>query len=209
MTPINPQTLQIGNFANLWRDIFVKNKEGLFQGYKGLREKEILTADATRAIREQMEQSSPFAFVWLHFCWENIILPIFVLNGCELEGRYKILTNAAAEENFHAVIFDKKDGILFDPTYEKFSDTALVEGSACKGTDCMKVVLGTGCFFFDLSFYFDRFEVPGQRIIPQIKDAGKYFREWLSKNPDYRNILLARDRGAAGTPPSSGLPENN
>lgn len=83
-------------------------------------------------LREAFDQSRPFAFIWNGLCWENIILPIFALNDYTLQGKYKVLTNAIKGQ-YHFVIFDSKNAVIYDPTFEKANDSRLIDGDLCKG----------------------------------------------------------------------------
>lgn len=110
-------------------------------------------------------------------CWENIIIPIYVLNGEKLDGRFKVLSNAEAKD-YHFVIYDKDTLTIYDPTYEKRLDLQ------SRGTERTKPMLGNACYFFDLGYYLREFELQGNgAFTSQLREYGGRFLDAVAVAP--------------------------
>lgn len=175
MKAIGISELSIGTFRDIWINIFLVNKYDVFALYEKMRF--ALTPEQKKMINEDIKNENPFTMIWNGLCWENVILPVYFLNGQKLSGRYKILTNAEADK-YHMVVFDCVEHLLIDPTYEKFQDCELLDGHSCKGTDCTKLMLGEQCFYFELEYYLRDFEIQGdQSFNTQLREVGGRFLE--------------------------------
>lgn len=174
MTKINPQNIVVGSFGSLWAGPFQSNKDRCFHLYEKMRH--TLPPSVEKDIAKEMAANNPFALVWSNLCWENIIVPIFILNGGNLGGRFKVLTNAK-KEKYHFVIFDSETNTVYDPTYEKYPDSQLLAPkNLCAGTNCTKPMLGKSCHYFDLGYYLREFELQGnESFMSQLREYGSRF----------------------------------
>lgn len=175
MTKIDPQPLSIGSFRALWSDPFRANKDRCYWLFEKMRF--YLAPDIKADIQEGMRADDPFTLIWNGFCWENIIVPIYILNGEKLDGRFKVLTRARTK--YHFVILDEIANTIYDPTYEKASGVPLLEPkSRCLGNACTKPMLSRTCYYFDLSFYLREFELPRDTSFThQLREYGGRFLE--------------------------------
>ncbi len=86
-------------------------------------------------------------------CAENVVFPIYMLNGKSKKGDFKVLVNHT--DNFHCVVFQESTNTIFDPTYEKMKDQIidLPNGRSFIGLGATFPMLGEDCFFMELEEY--------------------------------------------------------
>jgi len=85
---------------------------------------------------------------------ENIVFPIYMLNGKSKTGDFKVLTNDS-DESLHCVIYQESTHSIFDPTYEKMKDEKieLPNGDSYIGLEATFPMLGQTCVTMELEEY--------------------------------------------------------
>ncbi|MBY0413719.1 MAG: hypothetical protein K2Q18_06120 [Bdellovibrionales bacterium] len=155
---IDISKIPIEDFSKTWSAHFEKENSEMFKFYSMMR---CFTANQEYDLNSLRQAWGVYLFIVNTLCWENIILPIYWLNGKKLTGNYKVLTNNK-KDGFHVAIYDEANSTILDPTYEKASDVQLIPGNKSKGTACTKLMLGNECYYFDLEYYLSEFKMKDQ-----------------------------------------------
>ncbi len=146
---INLKGIKIKGFFEHFNLIFKENEDDFKKIYKSMLETGLNKNLLECEWKKILEQFPNNFYIVGGLCWENIILPIYFLNGNKLSGEYKVLTNYCSlpsnnNGEMHFVIYESKNKYILDPTYEK-----------CNITKKTKKKLGNNCCYFDLKDYLD------------------------------------------------------
>lgn len=141
----------IKSFADIWREASKDFSQDDIDTFYKIMPCKIKDDQLTKEISSK--NYSTFNYFRMGGCAENIVFPIYMLNGKSKKGDFKVLTNHV--DNFHCVIYQESTNLIFDPTYEKMKDQIidLPNGKSFIGLGATFSMLGENCVFMELEEY--------------------------------------------------------
>lgn len=139
-------------FEKLWQELtknFNQSDIDLFYKVVPCKQKDEQLA---KAIASNLYSTFHYFRMW--GCAENIVFPIYMLNGKSKMGDFKVLTNDS-DESLHCVIYQGSTNSIFDPTYEKMKDEKieLPNGTSYIGVEATFSMLGQNGVIMELEEY--------------------------------------------------------